>query len=384
MLRYIWLPALLLVIVALWFAFGRNSNALRLQSSGVNRNFSFEATVPFADYIAASVAMIRHVREQQPHIPAEWREFSIQANAPFELRPAQGCPTGANGRYAKGILLLHGLSDSPYSMRALGEHLAQRCFLVRALLLPGHGTVPGDLREADMTQWLAALTYGVTQMDDVDELYLGGFSTGGALAVHHALQGTTKVRGLVLVAPALAINTPFTTLLPLIARVYPWLTRGADRDLVKYESFALRGAAEVQRLIETNDALMLTPGNLRHLPVFIAVSQDDPVVSTARTSRFFTEQAQHPASRMVIFEPRDNDDFDPSKRTYFLNSSLPEKGITSFSHVSLPYRPDDLHYGEQGIYREWQQGKRLTYNPRFDDMVTLLDEWLASIDAPLP
>ena len=45
-----------------------------------------------------------------------------------------------------GVLLLHGMSDSPYTMRALGETLNQQGYLVVVLRLPGHGTVPSGLR----------------------------------------------------------------------------------------------------------------------------------------------------------------------------------------------------------------------------------------------
>jgi hypothetical protein len=56
-------------------------------------------------------------------------------NRTFEL-PADG-PGG-------GVLLLHGMTDSPYSLRALGDALNRRGYWVLGLRLPGHGTVPQD------------------------------------------------------------------------------------------------------------------------------------------------------------------------------------------------------------------------------------------------
>jgi hypothetical protein len=46
---------------------------------------------------------------------------------------------------AGGVLLLHGMSDSPYSLRALGETLNQHDYWVIGLRLPGHGTAPSGL-----------------------------------------------------------------------------------------------------------------------------------------------------------------------------------------------------------------------------------------------
>jgi alpha-beta hydrolase superfamily lysophospholipase len=43
------------------------------------------------------------------------------------------------------VLLLHGLTDSPYSMRALAELFAARGWYVVGLRLPGHGTAPAAL-----------------------------------------------------------------------------------------------------------------------------------------------------------------------------------------------------------------------------------------------
>ena len=47
------------------------------------------------------------------------------------------------------VLLLHGMSDSPYSLRALGEaHAVEHGYQVLGLRLPGHGTAPSGLTSA--------------------------------------------------------------------------------------------------------------------------------------------------------------------------------------------------------------------------------------------
>ena len=52
---------------------------------------------------------------------------------------ASSCPPSTP---SGGVLLLHGMSDSPYSLRALGEELHQQGYWVVGLRLPGHGTLP--------------------------------------------------------------------------------------------------------------------------------------------------------------------------------------------------------------------------------------------------
>ena len=56
-----------------------------------------------------------------------------------------------------GALLVHGLTDSPYSMKALAESLQRRGFEVTVLRLPGHGTFPSMLTEMRYRDWVAAV-----------------------------------------------------------------------------------------------------------------------------------------------------------------------------------------------------------------------------------
>ena len=60
-----------------------------------------------------------------------------------------------------GALLIHGLTDSPYTMRAVGETLKASGYYGLALRMPGHGTVPAALTTAVWEDWLAAVRVGV-------------------------------------------------------------------------------------------------------------------------------------------------------------------------------------------------------------------------------
>jgi len=59
-----------------------------------------------------------------------------------------------------GVLLLHGLTDSPYSMRALAEQFRDQGYYTVGLRLPGHGTLPSGLTRATWEDWLAAVRVG--------------------------------------------------------------------------------------------------------------------------------------------------------------------------------------------------------------------------------
>ena len=120
-----------------------------------------------------------------------------------------------------GVLMLHGMSDSPYSLRALGLDLHQAGAWVTALRLPGHGTAPSGLVELRWQDMAAAVRLAMVHLQEKvgdQPIYILGYSTGGALAVQYASAalrepGLPKVEGLVMLSPGL------NPLISAIARV---------------------------------------------------------------------------------------------------------------------------------------------------------------------
>jgi esterase/lipase len=138
-------------------------------------------------------------------------------------------PGGASGG-GTGVLLLHGFTGSPFSMRPWGEHLAAEGFAVRAPLLPGHGTCWQDCNASTEDQWVAAASAAFDELaGECDRVVVGGLSMGGTLAVRLAELRADDVAGLVLVNPSLLTQRLDARLLPLIARLTPsWAPIGND------------------------------------------------------------------------------------------------------------------------------------------------------------
>ena len=90
-----------------------------------------------------------------------------------------------------GALLVHGLTDAPYSMRSIGEDLRGLGYHVVALRVPGHGTVPAGLTDVTWEDWLAAVRIAArdlrTRIGADKPLVLVGYSNGGALVLKYAL-----------------------------------------------------------------------------------------------------------------------------------------------------------------------------------------------------
>jgi alpha-beta hydrolase superfamily lysophospholipase len=177
-------------------------------------------------------------------------------NRSFELVPV-GEPRGA-------VLLMHGLSDSPYSMRGIGEVFQSRGYYVVALRLPGHGTVPSGLREVRWEDWYAAVAaaakYAAARGGSGKPFYIGGHSTGAALASLYTVRSLDdpelpKPQGLYLVSAAIGIS-PFAGLTNVISGLAfipafeksRWIDVFPEYDPYKYNSFPVNAGNQIHTL----------------------------------------------------------------------------------------------------------------------------------------
>lgn len=298
----------------------------------------------FADYIA-------YAREQITAGAVVVPDDAVIANLlPFELVPPAQCPRDAEGRVEQGIVLIHGLFETPYSMRALGEDLNARCLHVLALLLPDHGTRPGDFLDAHWEDWSAATRFATAQLAQrANTVILGGHSAGGALSLLEALR-YPRADALILFAPALAI-TPAARLakfLVPLGRLLPgaaWVGLGNDDAVYRYESITFTAAAEMQALTEA--LAQAWRGQQRQLPIFTVATVEDSTVGTPQILDFMAQNAE-PRSRTLLYSQHAH----PGGRNVdVVASHAPDQGVLSLSHLGLMIPPDDPHYGRDGAYR---------------------------------
>jgi esterase/lipase len=325
------------------------------------RSPGYKQALPFARYVAWAREQIRTAR-QRAGLSGPDEQAIVDMRAPFEWEPDPVDCRADPGRARRGILLIHGLTDSPFLMRDVGRHFEKRCFLVRAILLPGHGTVPGDLLDATYQEWVAATRYGIDGFaNQVDDLYVAGFSTGGALAVYHALRPDElrhAIKALMLISPAIKVASP---LVPLANwhKIYSWaMPRGRwdgnlydERDAAKYESFPKNGGDQVYLLtLDIADRLRSRPLDT---PVFIALSRDDGTVNSRATIEFFNAitPAGTSSANALIAYTRSPDALGDQFPIRNRDSVWVGAGIVSSSHVAIPIRPDNPHYGREGTYK---------------------------------
>lgn len=340
----------------------------------------------FSDYIHYSRDLISAARLD---VAGDQREKILYANSPFEL----------NAGAKKAALFIHGLYDSPCEIESAARWYADRGYHVRALLLPGHGTVPGDLLSIRYQDWIASAEYGLRSFTEkYDEVCVAGFSTGGTLAIYLALLYPSLVSRLILFAPALRLIAllnylaQFSKQSSFILPAADWLTIQAEIDFAKYSSFCVNSLVQTYRL--GNIVRKMLQENALRVPSFWVVTQHDEVLETKTLLKLFRQYAGE-QGRLIYYAPKAHDFKDA--RFEWRSSQRPESHIVDFSHVCLPVSPQHWHYGVEGDFLAMiraqmaKKGKvikrygslrnidlfsraslvRLSYNPDFSAMMNL-------------
>jgi esterase/lipase len=278
---------------------------------------------------------------------------TLEMRSPYEIREAPLCEAGTP---RTGYLLIHGLTDSPYLLSAVARSLAGRspCSVVRSVLLPGHGTVPGDSLDVHRDEWRQITRYGVESFRGrVNELYLVGYSAGATLAVEFADQNRDDgfLAGLVLMSPAMDLPDPNVRFAPYVRWFMDWLGTERERDAAKYETLAINAGAEFYLLVRELGWRDMAPLNL---PVFMVVSGADATVDAGAAAEFFCEKAPR-SRRHMLWYASINDSSEPVTNCGGIaieSVADVEHRTVSVSHVGITIPSSDPHYGRDAGYRQ--------------------------------
>ena len=189
-----------------------------------------------------------------PGSAADPRKLETNWNRSFELTTEQ--PRG-------GVLLLHGMSDSPYALRTLGKALHQKGYWVIGMRMPGHGTAPSGLRYISRHDMAAAVRIGMSRLDEKvngKPVHMVGYSTGAPLSLEFALdalegKSAPVPSSLILVSPAIGIHgaagmASFKDSMSSLPGLGGWsyFSIQPEFDPYKYNSFATNAADVVHTL----------------------------------------------------------------------------------------------------------------------------------------
>ncbi|MEY4109106.1 MAG: hypothetical protein RJB35_420 [Actinomycetota bacterium] len=106
-----------------------------------------------------------------------------------------------------GILLVHGFTGSPASMRPWAEYLNHRGYTVKVPLLPGHGTTPEDLNLVKWQEWPAKVESDLQELlRTCRTVFICGLSMGGGTTLNIATRYSKDLAGIILVNPMIHVK----------------------------------------------------------------------------------------------------------------------------------------------------------------------------------
>lgn len=319
----------------------------------------------FSDYITACKS---YIQAKRPDLQQDFYEHILEANAPFELYPM-------SHTHSAGVLLIHGLFDSPFTMHDIGSYLQSQHIPSKAILLPGHGTVTDDLLQVTQQNWIDAVQYGITALKkEVEQVYLIGYSTGAILSLYHAFQNK-EIAGVILIAPVIKMKK-IADILINCNRVFSLLNKPnnliyqePELDYVRYQSFHFHPIAQVHRLTQEIDQLRKQKLTC---PILTIMSERDETVSAAAAIKFFKQQ-NHPDNILWLYSAKTNRK--SLKNIILRPSSYPEKNIYSISHLAMLYSPENAHYGEQGDYIYASKPDKIHRDGAYNRITVQLNNW---------
>ncbi len=309
----------------------------------------YDLNLPFSDYINQYKKIIAENRLDLGENPQK----IIDANAPFEFRPENPLISEKHdGKLKFGALMVHGLLDSCFIMRDIGAELQSQGMLVRSVLLPGHGIVPGALLNVRYEEWLQALRYGIASLKkEVDHIFLVGFSTGASLSLYHTMLDPSDITALIMLSPAFKIKSAFDFMSNWhepISWAMPklkWAYIGKEYNYTKYRSITFNSIYQVYRL--THAIKQINHNKKPPCPIFMSLSYDDLIVSSEATIKYFTEH-KDTRNQMILYIGETHPLDDP--RIIMRSAVYPEFNIINFSHIAIPVAPSNPHYGMNGDY----------------------------------
>lgn len=185
-----------------------------------------------------------------------------------------------------GILMSHGFTGSPRSIKPWAQALAGEGFTVSVPRLPGHGTTWQEMNKTRWQDWYAELDREYLHLrEQCQQVFVMGLSMGGSLTLRLA-ENHPEVAGMVIVNAAVHTERPDRFLLPYLRHFVPGFP-GITNDIKKpgvdeggYDKIPLQAAYSLQQLWAK---VKQDIDNIRQ-PLLVMRSTEDHVVEPSNTT----------------------------------------------------------------------------------------------------
>ncbi len=218
---------------------------------------------------------------------------SIPNSEPFEL---------IGGQIA--VLLIHGFSGSPLSVKPWAEKLHQSGFTVNVPRLPGHGSNWNEMNQTRWEEWFAEVENKFRELKSRHQrVFVAGFSMGGALSLRLATIYRNEIEGILLVNPSIGDDRLIMRLVPFLKYFIPSV-KGRGTDVAapnpprhSYGRTPLRALHSLQKLWR----VVRRDLHLIDQPLMIGYSINDHVVNP-KFSEILIDNVSSMDIREVVFE----------------------------------------------------------------------------------
>ena len=231
-----------------------------------------------------------------------------------------------------GVLLVHGFTGSPASMRPWGEFLHSKGYSVRVPLLPGHGTHPEHLNKVKWQEWPAKVEFELSELrKSCDTIFLVGLSMGGGTVLNVTASHNDSISGVVLVNPMIHVKGVPVELAFFLSRLQKMRTRVGD-DIKRpgvtewgYDALPTRGVYQLLKM------LRITRRNLKDItvPVQLFHSVEDHTLPVTNTEIILSEIGSTNKSRIELVNSYHVATMDYDQELIFENSLRFIEGLSS-------------------------------------------------------
>ena len=302
-------------------------------------------------------------------------------NKSFELIPSE---------IKGGVLLLHGLSDSPFSFKYLSDLFYNKGYYVLAMRMPGHGTTPSSLFRISWKDWLAAAKVGAKhvagKIKTNQPFVICGYSNGAPIALHYAFDSQIEKTlrepdRIFLFSPAIGI-TKFSILSKWLQRLSflpyfqksKWQSINQEYDPFKYNSFPLDASMQSNKITKSLKTKILNASKKNKLklpPITTFQSIIDSTVVEKDLTDILYGNLQENDHELILFDVNKktlafnflNDTNQKLLQELLTNDSLPyklriitNKNSSTIEIVSKHKQPFSPEVKETDLFLSWPKG----------------------------
>ena len=203
-----------------------------------------------------------------------------------------------------GVLMLHGFTGSPASIKPWALALHERGLSISVPRLPGHGTHWSDLNKVSWQDWYETIEKEFLELKKkCDQVFVAGFSVGGALALRLSQIRGSEISGTILLNASIYDERARFRFVGALSTFLPSIA-GGDGDVAKpgnpkhgYDRIPLKGLNQVRKLWEVVERDLY----LVDLPLMVAYSLNDHVVHPV-CSETIIDNVYSADIREVVFE----------------------------------------------------------------------------------